>query len=271
MFQLGLMIGTWVGLARMPAQRKHSREYLTLMLGRRPRITEIWRHFLAFAESLMQMLRAGRGQAVRCELKGPHGDEFVRLSRSNRPALFGTFHFGASDLLGYLLSDFGRNISIVRLRVGNSDDTRLLGERFSQRVRFLWVNDPQALLFELKDALLQGLSLAMKCDRVEFSARPEPFEFLGARRLFPFTIYHLAVIFDRPVVFCHALPTADPERIDVYASRVFEPATGVSREENLQRARMHYQAVLADLETLVRAHPLQWFNFIPMNPVVAQP
>ena len=49
-FRPMLMIGTWVGFAFMPAQRAHSRAYLAVVLGRPPRLIEVWRHFFAFAE-----------------------------------------------------------------------------------------------------------------------------------------------------------------------------------------------------------------------------
>ncbi|MBA4136944.1 MAG: hypothetical protein C0518_06470 [Opitutus sp.] len=269
LFRLGLMIGTWVGLANMPAQRAHSRAYLAHMLGRPPRLVEVWRHFFAFAEFLMLKLRAGRGVAVRGRLEPENAAEFDALVASDRPALFGTFHFGCSDLLGFLLGDRGRRVTLIRLRVENSADTELLGSRFAEHVSFLWVNDPANLLFELKDALEAGLSLAMKCDRLEFSAKAEAFEFLGARRLFPFTIYHLAVMFDRPVVFCVAIPDAGPDAIRVFASPVFTPDATLGRAENLARGRSHFQAVLAQLEELVRQHPSLWFNFLPLNPVAA--
>jgi predicted LPLAT superfamily acyltransferase len=265
-FQMMLQAGTWVGFAFMPAERTHSRAYLAIVLGRPPRIIEVWRHFLAFAGSLMLMLRAGRGAEVRCRLAEENAKAFEGLVRSDRPALFGTFHFGASDLLGYLLGARGRRISIIRLRVGNSEDTRLLGERFGDRVSFLWINDPANLLFELKTALEAGASLAMKCDRLEFSAKAAPFRFLGADRLFPFTIYHLAVMFGRPVVFCTAVPGGGRDEIRVFASPVYTPDPAAGRETNLAAARLHFQAVLTQLETLVRAHPLLWFNFLPLNP-----
>ena len=194
---------------------------------------------------------------------------FEALVASGEPALFGTFHFGHSDLLGFLLAEKGRKIALIRLKVGNSRDTELLGARFREGVSFLWVNDPANLLFELKGALEAGQSLAMKCDRLEFSARAEPFAFLGARRLFPFTIYHLAVLFSRPVVFCVAVPSSAPDVLHVHASPVFRPDPQLSRAENLSRAQAHFQDVLTALEQLVRQQPLLWFNFLPMNPAVA--
>jgi predicted LPLAT superfamily acyltransferase len=106
----------------------------------------------------------------------------------------------------------------------------------------------------------------MQCDRL-YAARVEPFEFLGARRSFPFTIYHLAVMFGRPVMFCWGVPDgAGGTRI--HASRLFRPDAALSRETNLTHGRQHFQSVLARLETLVRQHPMLWFNFLPLNPEV---
>jgi predicted LPLAT superfamily acyltransferase len=262
------MAGTWVGLAFMPAPRGHSRTYLSVVLGRPPTLIEQWRHFFAFTEILLLKLRAGRGAPVRCELETKNAAAFEALMSSGRPALFGTFHFGASDLLGYLLGARGRRVSILRLKMGNSADTRLLGERFGEHVSFLWINDPANLLFELKAALDAGESLALQCDRVEFSSKTEAFDFLGARRLFPFTIYHLAVLFDRPVVFCLAVPGERADKLRVFSSPVFTPDGAAGRRENLAVARGHFQTVLGQLEALVRQHPMLWFNFLPLNPAV---
>jgi predicted LPLAT superfamily acyltransferase len=270
-FRPVLMAGTWVALAFMPVQRAHSRAYLAVVLGRPARLIEVWRHFFAFTELLMLNLRAGRGLPVRCVLDPENAPGFRALMQSGRPALLGTFHFGGSDLLGCLLGEHARRVTIVRQRVGNSDDTRLLARRFAGQVSFLWVNDPANLLFELKAAIEAGDTLALKCDRLEFSAKAEPFRFLGADRLFPFTIYHLAVLFGLPVMFGIAVPGGDENELHVFASPPFFPEAGQDRQANLRAARAHFQAVLALLETLVRQYPLQWFNFLPLNPESSEP
>jgi predicted LPLAT superfamily acyltransferase len=265
-FRPGLMLGSWVGLALMHAARKHSHAYLTVVLGRPPRLIEQWRHFFAFTEVLMLKFRAGRGAKMRCRLEAENANGFESLVRSGRPALFGSFHFGSSDLLGFLLGERGRRVSILRLKLGNSADVRLLGEQFAEHVSLLWVNDPANVLFTLKAALDAGESVALKCDRFEYSARVEPFHFLGAQRLFPFTIYHLALLFDRPVVFCLAVSGMPADELNVFASPVFTPDSARSRVANLDAARVHFQAVVAQLETLVRRHPMLWFNFLALNP-----
>ncbi len=250
----------------MPAQRRHSRDYLRIVLGRPPRWGEIGGHFIAFTRFLVLKLRAGAGLKVNCELEPAHAHDFEELTGSGQPALYGTFHVGWSDLLGYLLSEKGQRVSIVRLQVGNSDDTRLLGERFDERTSFLWVNDADSLVFRLKDALQAGNSLALKCDRLEFSAKVEPFEFLGARRMFPFSIYHLCLLFGLPVIFCIGVPAPDRDHMRVISSPVFHPDSNAPKEVNLQRARHHFQEVLKQLEALLRAQPQLWFNFLPLNP-----
>ncbi len=265
-----LMAGTWIGVACMPAQRAHSRTYLTLVLGRPPSVVEIWRHFFAFADFLMLKLRTGRGVPLPRTLAPENSRAFEALIASGRPALFGAFHFGYSDLLGFLLSDRGRRVSILRLRIGGATDTRLLGERYGDKVSFLWVNDPANILFDLKAALEAGESLALKCDRLGGSMRNEAFDFLGARRLFPFAIYHLAVLFDRPVVFCLAVPDNHNHGMIIHSSPVFTPDPAAGRRANTEAARLHFQAVLHQLESLVRAHPFLWFNFLPLNPIEPQ-
>ena len=267
-FRTALMAGTWVALPFMPKQCAHSREYLAVVLGRPISAMEVWRHFFAFMESLMLNLRAGRGVPLACQLEPQNKEAFEQLANSTLPALFGTFHFGSSDLLGYLLATQNRRVSIIRLQVENSVDTRLLGQRFGENVSFLWINNPANLLFDLKAAIEAGQSLALKCDRLAYSAKSEAFEFLGARRLFPFTIYYLSVLFSQSVVFCTATTTTTNDGIKVFSSPVFVPDPNASREQNLESARPHFQGVLSDLEKLIRQNPYLWCNFLPLNPAV---
>ena len=98
LFRPALMAGTWVGLAFMPAQRAASREYLTIVLRRPPRLVEIWEHFFAFAEFLILKLRAARGVEIQCVM-GPHNraefealadqlaDQFVAFQGADAPPL----------------------------------------------------------------------------------------------------------------------------------------------------------------------------------------
>jgi predicted LPLAT superfamily acyltransferase len=265
-FDFVLGLGTWVAVAVMPSERRHSRDYLCAVFGRPAGIREVWRHFFAFAQTLTLTLRIGAGQPHRC-VSGKDCGAFNSLMASGRPALLGTFHIGRSDLLGFMLGDFGRHVFMIRLRVENSGDTSGLARQFGAWVTFIWVNETESLLFAVKQAIQSGGSVAMKCDRPEYSAKLEPFEFLGRRRLFPFTIYHLALIFRQPVVFCVGVPASRDHSL-VRGSPVFEPDGG-SKDSNLARARVHFQDFLLVIESMLRENPYLWFNFIPLNPVTS--
>ena len=262
-----LAIGTWVAVARLPEPRRYSREFLTSVFGRPARLREVWRHFFNYLELLLLRLRVANGAPPRCTLDPENAADFEALMQSGEPALFGTFHFGHSDLLGFLLVGRGRRVAMVRLRVGNSADTDMFERQFGHAVTFIWANDPESVLFVMKEALQRGDSLAMQCDRL-FSSRTEAFDFFGARRLFPFATYYLAVLFQRPVMFCFGVPDGGGGT-RVIASPLFRANPDLDRAENLARARAHFQAVLVRLEALVRQHPFLWFNFLPMNPIAA--
>ncbi|MEZ0215621.1 MAG: hypothetical protein ACAH89_00630 [Rariglobus sp.] len=265
LFRPARALGTWVALAFMGQQRRHSRDYLRVAFGREPTHLEVFRHFFTFTEMLMLKLRVANGRPHRGEL-APGSEDLRRLIDNNEDALLGTFHFGDSDLVGFL---FGgqekRRVSMVRQRVGNSHDMEKLGELFGRWVTFIWVNEGDNLLFALKDALSAGGSLALKCDRLNFSARTEAFRFLGTRRLFPFTIYYLSMIFDRPVIMSVAVPGAPGESI-IHSIPRWCPDARLSRAVNLTSARIHFQLFLDLVESLIRQNPYWWLNFLELNP-----
>jgi predicted LPLAT superfamily acyltransferase len=130
------------------------------------------------------------------------------------------------------------------------------------------VNEPHEMLFALKEEILKGTALALQCDRPEHASRSEAFEFLGARRIFPFTIYSLSLIFNRPVLLSVGIPDSKGGGV-LYSSPRFDPSPEQSKEENLARAKEHFQDFLRVLEGLLRKDPCLWFNFSPMMSTVA--
>jgi predicted LPLAT superfamily acyltransferase len=255
--------GTWVAVLAMPSQRGHSRAYLRTALGREPGTGDVFRHFFAVSESLMLRLRVANGRAHRCVF-GPGTEDFAAWLASGRAGLLGTFHIGDSDLTGFMLAgQEQKRVHIVRLRVGNSHDTDALASRFSDRLNFIWVNEPGELLFALKEAGSGGDAVALQCDRADHSSRSEAFDFLGGKRRFPFTIYHLALIFGRPVLLSFGTSGPPGESI-VHASPIFEPVAGEKRAAALVRARAHFQQFLARVEVHLRNRPYDWLNFLPL-------
>jgi predicted LPLAT superfamily acyltransferase len=266
-YRVLLGIGAAVAAACMPAQRRHSRDFLGVALGRRPGAADVWRHFYTYAVFLTIKLRVARGLSHRGGFEPGHEGDFEALVGTGKPAFFGTFHFGHSDLIGYLLGHhFRRRVFMVRLQMGNAAETAQLERLFGEWIKVLWVSKPENMLFALKEAVASGGSLAMQCDRTEFTSKTGYFDFLGARRQFPVTIYHLALVFDRPVIFCVGMPGKSMDETVLHSSPAFVPDPAVGRAANLRRAHEHFQAVIAHLESLVRQHPYLWLNFLALNP-----
>lgn len=259
-----------VGLVLARRNIPHSRAYLAAVTGRPASIFQVWKHYERMIHSLGRKLRAARGLVPRVILPPSAPDDYGRLVNSGGGLLFGTFHVGDSDLLGCLLSRlFTRRITMVRLRVGNSTDTERLAEKFGANIDYLWIDRPEDLLLGIKGALDEGRPVALQCDREEHASRTAVFRFLGARRRFPFTIYHLAALLRKPVGIAFATPTED-ESSEIHTPPIFFPDPNATREEVLRAGAEHFQTVLDTLEAALRRDPYVWFNFRPLNTVVEE-
>ncbi|MBC2601046.1 hypothetical protein [Puniceicoccus vermicola] len=261
-FRLIVLIGTWIAVATLENQRKGSRAYLAMVLDRPPTLRDVYRHFLNFADTLIAVLRTGQGYPHKIRWAEGHGEEFESILRKQPSVLFGTFHLGHSDLLGYHLGNFGIRVSMVRIRVENSTDTELAAKQFGQSLDFIWVDDPQNVSFAVKSALEEGGSLAIKCDRIEGARKVEKFQFLGKETTFPFTIYYFSRLFERPVLFAFGVPDGSGGSLS-YCAPPFYPNAEDSKSQHLARSREHFQDVLLAAEELIREQPFIWHNFHP--------
>jgi len=264
LFNFLLGIGTFIGLLITPRRRRYAADYWLTLTHKPPSLWDQYRHYRSFMESLVLKLQAGRGKLPTFYFAPKaNKDTFIALCHNPEPALFGTFHVGHSDMMGCMLKDFNRRVAMVRHRVGNSEDTDILASSFSNNLRFLWINDPTNFIFQLKEAIQQGESIALQCDRTEFSSKKASFRFLGEDRAFPMTIYFLADLFKCPVVFSFTGPLEKFSKIAIYTSRVFHP--NPDRKKSMEKAKRHFQEVLYQLENHLKRHPDLWFNFSPLS------
>jgi len=264
-FKAGVRAGCQLAVSLMPERRANSEAYLRQISGNPAHRSEVVEHFSVFTESILERLRLSRGICPRFFLpESNHSREFEALCRSPRPVLFGTFHVGQSDILGCMLSDFGRRVALVRHRVANARDTRTMEAVFADKVKVLWINDSADFLYRFREAIDEGFSIGLQCDRVEYGGRVTAFHFLGAQRSFPTTIYRLSRIVGLPVAFAFA---GQPERdrgTPVIAGPIFYPE---DRADFGPASAAHFQQVLTGLENYLKDHPFLWFNFGPLNPV----
>lgn len=258
--------GTVIAVLRMRRERRASREYLSHVLERKPRFADILEHFYTQVQSVIdKIVLQHAADSIPRPAEDADTRAFVQLAQSGQQALFGTFHVGNSDMIGAALCALGRKVYMVRLKVRNSPDTATLKRVLGQGLEFVWANQPADLTLAISRLLADGQSLALQCDRVEYGSRLHDFEFLGARRLFPVTIYHLSHLFQIPAGFALSVPAADGSPA-VISSGVFYPDPD-DRNRTLERGYAHFQRTLHLLEEQLRRTPYIWFNFLPLNPV----
>jgi predicted LPLAT superfamily acyltransferase len=259
-------IGALVALTFMVAQRRHSKAYLTQIYGGKTRFIHVWNHFSAFTFYLCDRVRAAFKEPILFDWVPGCGKEFVDLINKDDAALMGTFHVGYSDLMGFFTEVFKKKIHMLRLRLENSEDTQRLESMAGDFLKIIWVNQVEDTLYALKDVLQAGGTVAMQCDRVQHASKLEAFDFLGEKRLFPFSIYTLSILFQKPVIFVVAARAKGKERIPVVHSPIFFPDKE-TKAENIAAAKAHFQSVLNQLEALLKEDPYIWFNFEALNPV----
>jgi predicted LPLAT superfamily acyltransferase len=259
-------IGALVAMGCMAPQRRHSMDYLSIVHGKRCGWRCSWLHFSRFTDYLCDRVHSA-WEPVLFEWADGEGKDFLSLIHRDGPLLLGTFHVGYSDLMGFFTEVFQKQIHMLRLKTGNGEDTESLRGSAGEFLKVIWVNHPEDTLFAIKDVLEKGGSVAMQCDRVQHASKLEAFEFFGERRLFPFSIYALSILFGTPVLFVIAGKPASKGKVPVHSSLPFFPDPGKSRKANHEAAKAHFQEVLRMLESLLREDPCLWFNFEPMNPI----
>ncbi len=162
-----------------------------------------------------------------------------------------TAHVGNWELAGRLLA--GRTIRTTHVVVAKEEARGL--ERWVRRdgggVRFVTRSRPTISL-ELIAALRRGEVVAVQGDRALGTRGDVPIPFFGEPAPFPLGPFMLARAVGVPLVPAFCL--LDAERR--YAVKVREPLS-VARGGEEDAAR----AWVAILESIVREHPTQWFNF----------
>ena len=178
-------IGALFAMLCMPAQRKHSRNYLSIVLGKQASFFNVWAHFGAFTIYLCDRVKAAFKEPIYFDWVEGNGEDFMKLINQDEAALLGTFHVGYSDLMGFFTEVFQKKIHMLRLRLENSEDTQRLESMAGDFLKIIWVNKVEDTLYALRDVIEEGGSVAMQCDRVQHASKLESFDFLGEKTAFP--------------------------------------------------------------------------------------
>lgn len=266
--------------ATRSAARKASLEYLQHMqaaqnaLGHAPTRRDTLRHFLAFADTILDKLLAVNGSlssdAVRIEGSGEA--QLQAVLEKGHGAMVITGHVGCIELCRI---SGGRHRGVrlnVLVHTRHAERfTRMLHQlNPASEVHFMQVTEiTPATAMLLADRIARGEILAMAGDRVPVRLNDTgasaggtvEASFLGHAAQWPVGPYVLAALFKCPLfaVVCMKEPTG---RYVMQVERLAESVV-LPRRDRQQALAQYAQQFATWLSGTLAATPLAWFNFFP--------
>ena len=258
----------WYALA-MPAARAASADYLLRIsrqsgIGlRKPGGLHVLRHFLSFAENILDKMLLWSGSIPNGSVAYQNLDLIAAQLESKRGALLICCHLGNLELCRVLSKRIAGLKMTVLTHTKHAEKFNRLLARLNpdSQLNLMQVTElspATAILFAEKIA--QGEFIAIAGDRVPVSASPRVAlaSFLGAPAPFPVGPYILASLLQCPV---YLLFTLHHDRVTEIHFELFRESISLPRRER-DRALAQLAAEYAGrLEYFCRRAPLQWYNF----------
>jgi predicted LPLAT superfamily acyltransferase len=246
--------------------RRGSRKFLTRALGRRPRFTDLFRHYITFATVALDrfFLLNGRYELFQIEV---HGEDILQqtLDRGQGCLLLGA-HLGSFEVLRAAGTAHDLQVAMVMY-----EDNAMMINTVAKDV------DPAApgriislgrfdSMFKVYERLQHNAWVGILGDRVLQGGEQLPAPFFGDKALFPTAPYRIALMLRRPVLFMTGLYRGG-NRYELHFEKVFDPenVSRAARAAAVQEALYRYAA---RLEHYCRHAPYNWFNFYDFWDVV---
>jgi len=255
---LGLIAAYFLLLA--PAARRASRGYLTRILGRAPRIGELFAHFFSFAATIHDRVYLLNERFDLFDIR-VHGAALVAdiVTRGEGVLLMGA-HMGSFEVIRAV----GREQPGLRVAmVMYEDNARKINEALAainpaatQDIIPLGQLDS---MLRVKERLEDGTLVGMLADRSLGGDATLTVDFMGAPAAFPTGPWRMAAMLRRPVLLMVGLYRGG-NRYDIHFETVadFSAVERGARDAALREALARYAT---RLEHYAREAPCNWFNF----------
>lgn len=252
--------------------RNASRDYLQRLGDYFPELAlsgswwQSYRHFLSFAETLLDKLIAWSGSIDPNQVDFPNRQQLLDLIAQKRGAMLLSGHIGNLELCQAIATMRGHihlNI-LVHTRHAEKFNHLLGNNQGSATIKLIQVTELNpAVAIDLQEKIERGEFLVMVGDRVPVDGnRTIQADFLGQPAEFPQGPYLLASLLRCPVytLFCYPTNGRFQIHLQAFAEAIRIPRTEPQRQQMLKTLAHDYAKCL---ESHCRAAPLQWFNFYP--------
>ena len=266
---LALRAMTWIArrLGRAPARallypvcayyvafsmraRRASRAYLKRVLGRPPKLSEVFHHYHVFASVVLDRVFLLTGQRDSFDICLHNSEVVSAIAASGSGAILAGAHYGSFEVLRAvgLANDVRVKLTMYE---GNARKLRALVRALDARLEqdIIPLGGAGSML-AVRDAVAQGYFVGVLADRGLPGARATQCPFLGSDAPFVLGPWQLARSLSVPVVLMFGVYNGGA-RYDVYFERCDPVADPV----------VAARAFAARLEAQCRASPYNWFNF----------
>jgi predicted LPLAT superfamily acyltransferase len=246
-------------LAFSAGARAASRGYLARILGRRPTLLHAYRHYLAFASTILDRVFLLHGAYSRFDVRVHGADVVEEMMAGGAGCFLVGAHLGSFEIIRAVGRTRGLPVSMVMYEA----NARKLGSVLAAvdprlQTEIIPLGRLDSIL-KVQAALARGGIVGMLGDRTIGGEKTLSCSFLGAPAAFPTGPLRIAAMLQRPVALMVGLYRGG-NRYDVH----FERLADLSRVERAQRDRVIGQALeryVGRLEHYCRKAPYNWFNF----------
>lgn len=241
--------------------RMASRDYLQRVLGRRPLLREVYRHFYAFAAVAVDRVYFLSDRWSRFDIR-LHGEELVldKIKQHNGCILLGA-HLGSFECLRTLGRRHNVGINMVMFEQNTpivASTTRAINPAIEQEI--ISLGEPDSML-QVIERLDKGYSIGMLADRALSDHGLLQLPFLGGVASFPTAPFRVSAVAGRPVILMVGLYRGG-NRYDVHFEMLVD-SPEIPRSDRDQIMENWMRLYVARLEHYCRQAPFNWFNFFP--------
>ncbi|MBJ6979081.1 MULTISPECIES: acyltransferase [unclassified Luteimonas] len=249
-------------MARRGEERRDSRAYLSRVLGRPARLSEVARHIHTFAATILDRVFLLGGDMRRFDIRVSGLDSLHDALDQGRGVLVFGSHLGSFEVLRVL----GRQRPDQQIRVvldkAHSPAVTELLDALNPEIANSVIDasqDGPAIMFEIQKAASEGALVALLVDRTQPGEPSLAVPFLGDAAHFPVAPWLLASVLQVPVQLAFGLYRGG-NRYDL-GFEPFSDGLAIPRRERAAAVPALIARYAARLEHHVRDAPYNWFNF----------
>jgi predicted LPLAT superfamily acyltransferase len=221
----------------------------------------VFKHFLSFGMALIDRtaVLAGKTKHFSFTFDGEHN--LRNAAAEGKGVLLLTAHVGNWEVAGQLLSRLGVPVNVTGFDNESPEVRELLNKaQGRQKFKLIPMTGSPTDAIPLVAALRRGEVVAMLGDR-PYGSPSTSVPFMGGKAMFPVGAYVMAAIADAPLVQVFSLrePRGHYHFFGFPAVRPHHPPHA-ERDAHLRKCAAQFAA---NLESVVRRDPLQWYNFYP--------